>query len=1108
MKLNKHIQAFILVLSTLLLSGFVYGQNTTEASYAQLVSSISVNIEDGEKRALRDLATLFNKTEVREDILAIFRRHTLFTPREISINRYTSKQQLLDFYYDNEDKIQFSELLQVFYITPLDERAVYYMIEASTSGQTDAAIRLRQHIRRFEQYSESGDYNSAATQIQRIAQLDLPEGYQYLLNLMLKRPYKRKSRAARLYRDLCEALTTYYEPEVVDAMILMAHKRMLSFDYVKEQLSILTNLKVQDIDRPSKYRYYLDSLGSIENMRMYGYDQHFNFKSYYFPSMADYYGKILNLSDSLDWIQRNAVHDLARSKHPRSLYYLATQIFHVVNDNVQTRIPPHALHVQLHNLIAADVQVHNSQREYVREPNWGFDQRGLLNYMTYWASHYEDYEWDNNRRKFINKTVSQTLSQRYKLHFRRLTSSNDSVAWLSYLELTEGQPDDIIQLAYDYKPVLGGHNDNLPPIRYNYLECLVQLTDYCRRNNLFYKPSGRLKPLLAELKSTTDARERYRIEKQILETINTSELTAIEYWGLLHVADGQSAYSAAWILDKAYTQHWNEIINNDKLLRLYLKKSYLFANIGVNGICNDYLSKFDANSTALQLRLERLLRLETDNDITRQAGRLLVQLDAPKPFTWRDLLTKEFDLELLPTPKYFEYPEIVDAIINAKDERTKRQLILYLSLHPEVAQVPHLMYLLQRSQVESEAVTLLERIYTYRFRNSNSTPKDDWLFFWKGDSTRYRHWGVEFAQNMITNLRLGKKLSIDDVNALTNSAFYEDGYRDLCLKSLEKVKPTRSIRRLEIVPQMSVARDLRYLEKIDFSYRELADLSQLFIIDDPDRLLFFFQRKINGMKVRERASVYNSLFRQKWFDDYLRSEQYDRRAIIRLRSTLEDYLTSGQRMSRFERQTTILNIAKVDNLKQLLEIELTNTFNVDVDDRAKAELQRNIIAQATYADIPMLLRHYEQLSPALDYNFLHTDFGLPIFDLDRDRRRAIQNLHRTSDRKVFYKQFLRAFRINFETNGKLDYQKIYDILRYDIVRPFAGENKIRDYYAYGIIKLLEFEFDTRLGFHPKLNENQTLYQYDSSERAKAWIDYLLRRKLAKPIENEVPAFMG
>ena len=202
----------------------------------------------------------------------------------------------------------------------------------------------------------TGDYNSAATQIQRIAQLDIPEGYNYLLNLLLKRPYKRRSKAARLYQDLCKGLTTYYQPEVLDAIILTANKRMFSFAFAKEQLSVLTNMKVRTIDRPSRYRYYLDSLGTIEAMRMHGYDQYFNFKPYYFLESADYYGKILSQSDTLDWIQHNAVQDLTRTKHPRAMYYLAAQIFNLVNENVKAAVSPNELHESLQKLIAADVR--------------------------------------------------------------------------------------------------------------------------------------------------------------------------------------------------------------------------------------------------------------------------------------------------------------------------------------------------------------------------------------------------------------------------------------------------------------------------------------------------------------------------------------------------------------------------------------------------------------------------------------------------------------------------------------------------------------------------------------------------------------------------------
>ncbi|MEM9990494.1 MAG: hypothetical protein AAF738_01955, partial [Bacteroidota bacterium] len=243
-------------------------------------------------------------------------------------------------------------------------------------------------------------------------------------------------------------------------------------------------------------------------------------------------------------------------------------------------------------------------------------------------------------------------------------------------------------------------------------------------------------------------------------------------------------------------------------------------------------------------------------------------------------------------------------------------------------------------------------------------------------------------------------------------------------------------------------------------------------------------------------------------DDYLRRNSYDKRAVERIRTTLKDYIGGGQRMTKFERQASILNVARIENLNLPFEAKLSNSLDLDLDERAKAELQQSIIAEATYADIPVVMNYYTRLSPILEYSFLHDDFGLPVFDLnDPEIRQAVTHLHKTSSSKQFYTHFLERFGINFQTGGKLDFQKIYNILRYDVVYPLSSDKQeLRDYHVYGIIKLLEFRFNTRLGFHQKLNENQTLYQNTTQERARAWLDYLQRRKLAKPAENEVPSF--
>jgi len=107
-----------------------------------------------------------------------------------------------------------------------------------------------------------------------------------------------------------------------------------------------------------------------------------------------------------------------------------------------------------------------------------------------------------------------------------------------------------------------------------------------------------------------------------------------------------------------------------------------------------------------------------------------------------------------------------------------------------------------------------------------------------------------------------------------------------------------------------------------------------------------------------------------------------------------------------------------------------------------------------------------------------------------------------------YFHYLKEFGIDFCTKkGKLDYEKIANILRFDSVTPFVGGGGgKRDYHSYGIIKLLELNFATRLGFHEKLNENQSFYTFSTAKRSKAWIDFLLEKNLILIPKEEAPSF--
>jgi len=143
------------------------------------------------------------------------------------------------------------------------------------------------------------------------------------------------------------------------------------------------------------------------------------------------------------------------------------------------------------------------------------------------------------------------------------------------------------------------------------------------------------------------------------------------------------------------------------------------------------------------------------------------------------------------------------------------------------------------------------------------------------------------------------------------------------------------------------------------------------------------------------------------------------------------------------------------------------------------------------------------------YDFLHKDFGLPIFDLeDPADRLTFATKHKQENEFDFYKYYLKNYGVDFlDEKEELDFNKIYDILSFDIVSPFVGSGGgKRDDYVYGIIKLLEIHFDTRLGFHEKLNEAQSFYTYTSSKRAKAWKTQLEKKNLHNERKKLPPSF--
>lgn len=179
-----------------------------------------------------------------------------------------------------------------------------------------------------------------------------------------------------------------------------------------------------------------------------------------------------------------------------------------------------------------------------------------------------------------------------------LYSKNDEIALNAFIELSECNPEiltkklDTIQRYYKD----GRHiNYSLPTFTVKFLRQLVLYTEYCRNSNILYKTDKKLQLLLLELRNyrrNYDFPKKYQLENKILSYITLENISELEYWGMIYENYYPIQFSIGRIIDIFYSQYFDEILSNEKYLKLYLKKSFLFDKLGIVGICNNYLYKF------------------------------------------------------------------------------------------------------------------------------------------------------------------------------------------------------------------------------------------------------------------------------------------------------------------------------------------------------------------------------------------------------------------------------------------------------------------------------------------------------------------------------------
>ena len=193
--------------------------------------------------------------------------------------------------------------------------------------------------------------------------------------------------------------------------------------------------------------------------------------------------------------------------------------------------------------------------------------------------------------------------------------------------------------------------------------------------------------------------------------------------------------------------------------------------------------------------------------------------------------------------------------------------------------------------------------------------------------------------------------------------------------------------------------------------------------------------------------------------------------------------------------------------------ESFNKINSQIRDKEKyREAISHLLSQIKYEQIGQALNAIDTLiiEPDYLYSFLSRDFGLSFigsFEKEEVRKEFLENYLKL-DEPSLYAYYLKTSEIDY-TNSEynLDFDKIYEILKFGVNTAFVGGGgSTQDNGTYAIIKLLELNFKTTLGYPEKLCCSDNMYACNSKGRVSAWMYYLEKNKLLQKNHNEPVSF--
>jgi hypothetical protein len=198
-----------------------------------------------------------------------------------------------------------------------------------------------------------------------------------------------------------------------------------------------------------------------------------------------------------------------------------------------------------------------------------------------------------------------------------------------------------------------------------------------------------------------------------------------------------------------------------------------------------------------------------------------------------------------------------------------------------------------------------------------------------------------------------------------------------------------------------------------------------------------------------------------------------------------------------------------DLAEQIKRIKTRETDQEKMEDKLV-----ELLSKITYSQIGTALREIEYI-PFLEnpfnkkYSFMKTDWGFLMEEsFDSLTSKDFLKLYDSLSEYALYAHYLDKAGIIYKNpDGSLDYDRIFEILKYNVVTAFVGGGGGKQgNEVYSIIKLLELTHHTTLGYPKKLCNSNDLYACYADDRANHWMQFLIDKKLLKASHSEPVSF--